>query len=165
MKRSNKKAKPRKSNRKAAPVSAPTSKNRRSFLAMAGTIGGGAVLLGGIGFWGARTVQASITERDLTKVGQGTPTIVQVHDTQCQTCIALQREVRAALKEVEATDLGYRVADIKSDDGLAFASRYGAGHSTLLLFDGDGALSDRLVGPNDRQTLARTFKAHAAAAR
>lgn len=119
-------------------------------------------MLGGIGFWGVRTVQASVAERDLTQLGQGQPTIVQVHDTQCQTCIALQREARAALKQVDNPDLDYRVADIKSEDGMLFASRHGAVHSTLLFFDGEGNLTRRLVGPNTREMLARAFESHVA---
>lgn len=161
MKKTRKTNKPAKAKRKGGIAAAPAQKDRRSFLSMAGPIAGGAILLGGVGFWGVQTVQASVAERDLTQVGQGKPTIVQVHDTQCQTCIALQREVRAALKEVDEAALDYRVADIKSDDGLLFASLYGAGHSTLLFFDEDGDLTQRLIGPNDRGTLARAFLSHA----
>ncbi len=162
MKKSSKKNRPAKAKRKGPSTADPIQKERRSFLSMAGTIGGGVILLGGIGFWGVRTVQASVAERDLTQVGQGMPTIVQVHDTQCQTCIALQREARAALKQIDSADLDYRVADIKTEDGLLFASRYGAGHSTLLFFDGAGNMTQSLVGPNTRATLARAFEAHAA---
>ena len=161
MKKSNKKNRSAKTKRKDAQPQAPQKKERRSFLSMAGTVAGGIVLVGGVGFWGARTVQAAMVERDLSQVGQGVPTIVQVHDTQCQTCIALQREVRAALKGVDNSALHYRVADLNSDDGLFFASRYGAGHSTLLFFDGTGNMTQRLVGPSDRDTLARAFNAHA----
>ena len=164
MKKTNKKRRPAKAKGRATP--APTKPtNRRSFLSMAGTIGGGAILLGGVGFWGVRMVQASVAERDLTGIGQGAPAIVQVHDTQCPICIALQREARAALKEVSQSDLIYRIADIKTDDGIAFASRFAASHSTLLFFDGDGNLTQRLVGPNNRQTLTRAFEAHIQASR
>lgn len=162
MKKSSKKSKPVKAKRHGGGQAAPIQKDRRSFLSMAGPIAGGALLLGVVGFWGVQTVQASVAERDLTQVGQGKPSIVQVHDTQCQTCIALQREVRAALKQVDEEQLDYRVADIKSEDGLLFASLYGAGHSTLLFFDADGNLTQSLIGPNDRGTLARAFQSHAA---
>jgi hypothetical protein len=137
-------------------------KTRRSFMSMAGTFGIAAVVIGGIGFWGVRTVQASVAERDLTQIGQGMPAIVQVHDPQCAVCNALQREARAALKGFDADQLDYRVADIKTNDGVAFAARYGASHSTLLLFDKAGELSARLVGPSDRDTLARAFASHVA---
>ena len=162
MKKSNKKPRPQQAKRKNQSSAAPMQRERRSFLSMAGTIAVGVVVLGGLGFWGAKTVQASMIERDLTNIGQGTPAIVQVHDVQCQTCIALQREVRAALADIEEDTLDYRVADLNSNDGLLFASTYGAGHSTLLFFDADGNLTQQHVGPSDRVTLARAFEAHAA---
>jgi len=160
VKKSKNKPRPAKAKRNPQQAEAPTKNSRRSFLASAGTIGVGVVLAGGIGLWGVRTVQAAVAERDLSVVGQGTPVIVQVHDTQCQICIALQREARAALDTIDQDALAYRVADIKSDDGVAFAARYGATHSTLLFFDGQGNLSGRLVGPNDRQMLAQAFLTH-----
>lgn len=165
MKKTPKKRRTAKAQRKGLPAQQPVKADRRSVLSMLGTLGGGALVVGGLGFWGVRTVQASLAERDLTIVGQGVPTIVQVHDTQCPTCIALQREARVALKQLNVDQLVYRIADIKTEDGLAFSSRFGAVHSTLLFFDADGQLTQRLVGPNDRHTLARAFQAHANAHR
>ncbi|MEJ8561391.1 hypothetical protein QTO30_09285 [Yoonia sp. GPGPB17] len=161
MKKSKNKPRPTKSKRKQPTAAQPVKKSRRSFLSLAGTVAGAALVLGGVGFWGVRTVQAAVTERDLSVVGQGSPTIVQVHDTQCQTCIALQREVRAALAEVDES-LEYRVADIKTANGIAFASRFGATHSTLLFFDSAGNLTDRMVGLNNRDRLAVAFQSHLA---
>lgn len=162
VKKSKNKRRSAKSKRKQPVSEQPVKQDRRSFLSRAGTIGGAALIVAGVGFWGVRTVQASIAERDLSVVGQGLPTIVQVHDTQCQTCIALQREVRAALKDVGDADLEYRVADIKTDDGIAFASRFAATHSTLLFFDAAGNLTDRMVGPNTRDRLTSAFQSHIA---
>lgn len=159
MKKSSKKPRPAKARNKDAKPKQPVQ-TRRSFMSMAGTIGAGVVVVGGIGFWGVRTVQASVAERDLTQVGQGIPTIVQVHDPQCPVCNALQREVRAALKDIDPGALDYRVADIKTEDGMAFAARYGASHSTLLFFNRTGNLDGRLVGPSDRERLADAFASH-----
>jgi hypothetical protein len=158
MKKSKKKAKPAKA--KPQPNIQPQSKSKRAFLSSAGPLLGGAVLLSGVGFWGVRTVQASVAERDLTKVGLGTPTVVQIHDPQCVSCAELQRETRAALKHFDSTELGYLVADLNTQDGLAFASRYGAEHVTLLLFDGAGRPRQRIVGVTDRDTLQQAFAAH-----
>lgn len=163
MKKSNKKPRPSKARNKDSKPKEPVQ-TRRSFMSMAGTVGTGVILIGGIGYWGVRTVQASVAERDLTQLGQGIPAIVQVHDPQCPVCNALQREARAALKDIGSDQLDYRVADIKTNDGIAFAARYGASHSTLLLFDSAGDLSARLVGPSDRDTLARAFASHLARA-
>lgn len=161
MKKTPKKRRAAKASGKQKRTAQSVKTNRRSFLSMLGTFGGGALVLGGVGFWGVRTVQAAVAERDLSIVGQGQPTIVQVHDAQCQVCVALQREARGALKQIDPDALAYRVADINTEEGLAFSSRFGAVHSTLLFFDNQGQLTQRLVGPNNRQTLARAFQAHA----
>jgi len=155
MKKQNKKQKP--TNRKATREKAPVQKERRSFLSIAGTIGVAAAVVGGVGFWGAQTVMASMAERDLTGLGQGTPAIVQVHDVQCAPCIALEKEVRRTLSDFDDEQLDYRIADLGTDAGVLFASRYGASHTTLLLFDGDGELTGRLNGIQDKETLVRTF--------
>ena len=162
MKKSKSHNRPKSKKHTGASSAAPAKANRRSFLSKAATIAGAVVLVGGVGIWGVRSVQASMVERDLTQIGQGKPAIVQVHDAQCPTCVALQREVRAAFKDLEADVLDYRIADIKTDEGLLFASLYGAVHSTLLFFDDNGQMVGRLVGANDRSTLARAFADHIA---
>lgn len=157
MKKSNKRKPPNRAKRKPTTPHAPVKADRHAFLSRVGTIAGTAILLGGLGFWGISAVQASVAERDLTQVGTGTPTIVQVHDAQCSTCVVLQGAVRTALKEFDKATLDYRVADLKTDDGLSFATRHGATYTTLLFFDGDGNLNRRMVGVNDSTTLVRAF--------
>ena len=36
-------------------------------------------------------VEATIREGDLSQIGNGTPTVVQIHDPQCPRCVALVR--------------------------------------------------------------------------
>ena len=136
-----------------APAKKPQTDRRamlRNGLLLAGLVGAG-------GFFTASTVMATISEHDLSRVGQGIPTIVQVHDPQCTQCQELQREVRAALKAFEPAELSYAVANLASDTGTAFASQYGAPHVTLLLFDGEGALRGTLNGVRGRDELEATF--------
>ncbi len=119
------------------------------------------VLIGGIvavgGFFTANTVMATITEHDLTRVGQGVPMVVQVHDPQCPSCQDLQREARAAMEAFDDTTLQYAVANITSELGATFANRYGAPHITLLLFDGAGELRGTLNGVRGRDELETAF--------
>ncbi|MEO1637850.1 MAG: hypothetical protein AAFU41_01220 [Pseudomonadota bacterium] len=160
MKKSGKKPRQGKPKKKGAPVttSPPAAGGLQTNARwIAGGVAVFALVAGIIGY----LVMSTFDERDLTAVGAGQPMIVQVHDVQCQTCNVLQREVRAALGEVESDLLGYRVADLKSEAGLAFASQYGAGHSTLLLFDGSGNLTRRISYPADRERLVAAFNAHA----
>lgn len=119
------------------------------------------ILLGGA-YWGVSSFQSSLAEKDLSVLGQGTPVIVQVHDPACQPCIDLQRETRAALSDFDNTDLGYRVADITSEDGLAFATEHAASFATLLFFDGAGEVTRRIRGATDRNTLRAAFLSHVA---
>lgn len=108
-------------------------------------------------------VGAVIDEHDLSRIGNGTPTIVQIHDPQCPRCLALQREARSALSDFETGELQYVIANIRTAQGKALASRYGVGHVTLLLFDGKGDMRNVLAGENTRDRLRAEFLAHLAA--
>ncbi len=113
----------------------------------------------GVGGWyvGSEVV-ASIDEADLSKIGNGTPTIVQIHDPGCPVCRALQTQTRAALAEFEDGQLQYAIANIRQTKGKRLAAKYKVAHVTLLLFDGRGTRRNTLTGPNDRSTLIRAFR-------
>lgn len=144
----------------AATQSASPAVARRSIL------GGGAfatvAVLGG-GFWGVSSFRGYAAEHDLTRVGQGDPAIVQIHDPQCPTCTALQKQTRRALRAFDGCGMAYLVADITTPDGAAFARRFNAPHVTLLLFDGQGGLLRRVQGLQQAADLENVFAAHKAA--
>lgn len=117
----------------------------------------GLIVVGGISAYGYRVVVKSREEHDLTQIGKGTPTIVQIHDPNCGLCTALQREVRKALGGVNKGAVDYRVANIRTKEGRRFASHYGVPHVTLLLFDGRGKLQQTLRGPRESNELEVTF--------
>ncbi len=159
MKKKNKRPQSNKSKKNvpAQPL-APEAPDRRKFLNRLMWIGGGVVVLGGATAFGARSVLAKVAERDLTRLGQGVPTVVQVHDPQCPTCNALERQARRALSEFSDTDLQFLIADIKTQEGLSFAGRYGVPHVTLLLFDGQGNLVETLQGMRQAPELREAFQ-------
>ncbi len=99
-------------------------------------------------------------EQDLTQIGNGNPTIVQIHDPQCSQCVALQREARDALCEIGDANLQYVVANIRSTEGRQLAAAHGVGHVTLILFDGEGKRRRVLAGPNKRDYLTVAFRRH-----
>ena len=134
--------------------------SRRTLLGGAAAVS--TLLLGG-GFWGVSSFRSYAAEHDLSRVGQGAPTIVQVHDPQCATCTALQKQARRALRDFDDCGLTYLVADIKTPEGAAFARRFNAPNVTLLLFDADGALQRRVSGLHQSPHLAKVFAAHKAA--
>ncbi len=74
----------------------------------------GAAVVGGGGFWFVSDVQATMREHDLTRLGQGVPTIVQIHDPGCPRCTAHQRVARAAVSAFDETELVFLVANINT---------------------------------------------------
>lgn len=151
----------RASNKKSRRVSVEgpsVDDSRRNLLRLArnGAIGLSAV--GGIGFFFVQNVRSSIHEHDLTRVGNGTPTVVQIHDPQCSLCRALQSETRSALSEFGEDELDYVVADIRTDEGSVFARRYSVPHVTLLLFDKTGQLKATMRGQRQADELAMAFR-------
>lgn len=147
---------------KAAEVSAETP-NRRSAIKV---LGGGAlalVALGGAGYAGRGWYLDYAAEHDLSRIGQGKPVVVQVHDPTCTICTALQGETRAALREFGECDMLYLIADIKQDAGFDFQAKHNVPHVTLVLFDGAGEVQQVLTGMRDSEELKTIFAGHFAA--
>lgn len=161
-KRRAKRAKPRKS---AGPVGIEDPKGsvgRRDVLRIVRGWGLVAVAAGAGGWYLVNEVSATIQEQDLSRIGNGIPAIVQIHDPQCPRCVALQREARNALSDFDDDELQFLVANIRSAEGRELASAHGVGHVTLLFFDADGQRRQTLVGPNTSEALQRAFRRHVA---
>lgn len=133
---------------------------RRNVLGWAGGGALGAAVLAGGAYGGTKWFQAYQFEHDLTRIGKGKPTVVQVHDPQCPTCTALQRETRKAMKQFGECDLLYLVADIKQPEGATFALKHNVPHVTLVLMDGEGTVTQILSGMRNRDELRVILAAH-----
>ena len=133
---------------------------RRAFLNKVGVYGVLAALGVTGGWYAVKDVQATMREHDLSQIGNGVPTIVQIHDPQCSRCVALQRETREALCEFEGGELQYLVANITSADGRDLASTHGVSNVTLLFFDGDGVRRNVLTGNYGSEELLVAFRSH-----
>lgn len=167
MKRQKTKAKPTAKAAKKTP-SAPTTttpapRSRRDVLRSARNYGIAAAVLGGGGWYLATDVYASFGEHDLTRIGDGVPAVVQIHDPGCPICRRLQREARAAMTAFDDGALRYVVADITTPEGRRLAGVHDVGHATLLLFDGAGQRRSVLRGEADRALLEDAFRRHVAA--
>lgn len=154
-----------KSKRPIAPSASSTANrrtkiNRRDALRLAGMGGIGLTGLAGGGLWIAAGARAQAAEHDLSRIGQGVPAIVQVHDPSCTMCTALQRQTRRALRCDYAQSPIYLVADLRTDDGIQFSASTGARRVTLVLLDGGGEVQDILVGLRPRDELKTIFEAH-----
>ncbi len=134
--------------------------SRRDALAKIRNWGLLGVLTAGGGWYLADEVMATMAEQDLSRVGNGKPTVVQIHDPQCSQCRALQSETRRALENIDDDTLQYVVANIRTAEGHAFASANRVGHVTLLLFDGNGKRKNVLTGPRHSSAIEAAFRSH-----
>lgn len=149
---------PRKSKTSAAATPAPDA-GRRRFLQLAKGAAIGLPVIAGVGWFSTRAVRATIAEADLTRIGQGLPSVVQIHDPSCSLCRTLQRQARAALDAYSEDEVTYLVADVTTVPGRLMAATHNVPHVTLLLFDGAGQLEQVVRGPTDDATLESAFAA------
>ncbi len=130
-----------------------TAPRRRAMLGTLALYGAGAaVVLGGGGAL-AMDFRNTLSEADLSKVGNGLPTIVQIHDPRCSLCRALQKETRQALKECDTDDTQYLVANIATAECTSVQTRIGLPHVTLVLFDGAGTYLHTIQGVTPSETI------------
>ena len=149
----------RKNQAKAKPnATAPAEDTRRDILRKARNAAIGIFVVGGGGIVLARGVSGTLEEQDLSRVENGMPTIVQIHDPQCSLCRGLQRQTRTALKHFDDGALDYVVANIRTAEGSRFAAQHGVQHVTLLLFDSEGTLQTVLQGQRHHRQLRDAFQ-------
>ncbi len=65
--------------------------------------------------------------------GDGTPTVVQIHDPSCPVCRELRSNVLRAAEDFSEDTLQIRFADLHTDEGQSFALR----HSFSRLSNGE----------------------------
>ena len=161
MKRKKRSSKPNKKPSAQSPTTAilPGKKtSRRGFFTTFSNAALVTAIGGGFSWYLVDEVCATTREHDLTRIGNGVPTVVQIHDPQCSICAALQKEARDAVSNFDDTELQFLVANIRQDKGRALASKHGVQHITLLLLDGKGNKRSVLVGPNKSEYLTATFR-------
>ncbi|WP_108879558.1 hypothetical protein [Anderseniella sp. Alg231-50] len=136
----------------------PVDTSRRDFIGSMRNGAIGLVIAGGLGAYVVHLYQATSHEHDLSRVGNGTASVVQIHDPQCQLCLALQKETRQALDALDGDRPDYVIADIRTDKGLRFANKHGVKHVTLLLFDKTGNLRQVINGQRGSNQLRQAFQ-------
>lgn len=135
--------------------------SRRGLFSRFGKYGVAVIALGAGGAYFFSDVKETMAEEDLSRIGGGIPTVVQVHDPSCPTCRALQKEARAAMESFGDAELQYLVANLSTREGKSFAGQHGVGKITLIIFDRRGQRQEILSGPNTREQLQRIFATHA----
>jgi len=89
---------------------------------------------------------------DLSVVGNGTPTVVQFHDPNCQLCRQLKSNVDSV--KGEFTDqVQFKIANMGSAKGKAFASKHNVPHVTLLFFNDKGRRVNMLQGVTPKKDI------------
>lgn len=146
-----------KSKRKKKSPAAPAEPAKRDTLKLLRNGAIAAVVVGGVGTLAARKVMADLAEQDLSLIGNGKPTVVQIHDPQCPLCQALQKEARAALGKIEDGQIQYVVANIRTEQGATLAGDLGVPHVTLVLYDAKGEVQEILQGPNTEAGILAAF--------
>lgn len=97
---------------------------------------------------------------DLSVIGGGVPTVVQIHDPGCPICRELRRNVRSAGSDLNDDEMLFRIANIKTDSGRAMAARHNVSHATLLIFDAEGGRIDTVQGAMSSAGLRALFARH-----
>ncbi|MDC0434368.1 thioredoxin family protein [bacterium] len=133
-------------------VALPSMSRRNALRAAAAAV----VVVGGGVALHRHDVQAR-EMHDLASIGQGVPTVVQVHDTTCPSCRALMSATRKAIEDFPGVN--YRVADITTADGREFQAKYNAQKITLILLDSKGKRLQTLTGVRTPEELRELFAA------
>ena len=155
-----KQRKTRATKRKTPTQDRPEAPSRRVALRHIRNAAIAAPVVGVAGYFTTQYVEASICELDLSKIGDGTPAVVQVHDPQCNLCVTLQRQTRRVLRAYDDDSHHFLVANVASTEGQFFARRHGVGHVTLVLLDGAGQQAMVVRGPITNEALSDALQAH-----
>ena len=95
-------------------------------------------------------------QRDLSVIGQGVPTLVQVHDETCPNCRQLLSSVKGVINEYP--DLEFKIADLGSSEGLKFSTRHQVSKVTLMYFDSRGKKLDVASGLQTKDDVRSFLK-------
>lgn len=93
---------------------------------------------------------------DLRVIGTGKPVVVQAHDPTCPNCRELLGNAEAAHTDFQG-DVAFRVVDLQSSKGRAFGREHDVGKVTLVIFDGEGTVTDILRGVQSVEELRHVF--------
>ncbi len=95
-------------------------------------------------------------EMDLSRIGQGLPSVVQAFDPTCTSCRQLRRMVEQLRPEFEE-QMVFLMVDLSTPAGAAFAETNQVGSVTLVFFDATGERIGVLEGLQEADYLWRVF--------
>jgi len=132
-------------------------KQRKKLKGIVGAIIGVAVFIG-LGSIGVNAYKKSWeTSHDLSVIGNGTPTIVQIHDPNCPKCKKLMSNTKSALSKFD-DKLVFRIADISTSAGRKLQRIHNANTVSLLMFDRSGKMRRTSSGVKSSEELELAFE-------
>ncbi|MGH1427038.1 MAG: thioredoxin family protein [Arenicella sp.] len=121
-------------------------------------IGIGLLLLTITGYLFVTNENQSRIEHDLSVIGNGKATVVQIHDPGCQLCRRLQSNVNQIKPDFD-DKFQFRTANLKTSKGADFAKKYNVPHVTLLIFNRNGRHVNTLNGVLPKEQIANALSA------
>lgn len=91
-------------------------------------------------------------EYDLSVIGNGMAAVVQIHDPNCQLCRRLKNNVDSVKKDFQDR-IQFKIANISSPKGRAFAQHHKVPHVTLLFFNKRGQKVNVLQGVSSKEAI------------
>ncbi len=132
-------------------------KQRKNLKNMFGAVIGVAIFIG-LGSVGVNAYKKSWeTSHDLTVIGNGTPTIVQIHDPKCPKCKKLMSNAKSALSKFDDKFV-FRIADITTSAGRKLQRTHNANTVSLLMFDRKGKMRRTSSGVKSADELELAFE-------
>jgi len=92
-------------------------------------------------------------EHDLSVIGKGKATLVQIHDPGCQLCRRLKTNVDAVRPDFE-DKVHFKTANIKTNKGAEFAKKHNVPHVTLLIFNRNGKRVNTISGVQTKEVIS-----------
>lgn len=112
-----------------------------------------AVLIGVVSYSVAAYMDRLEVEQDLSVIGNGTSTVVQIHDPDCRLCQALKSNLDSVKGDFK-DDIQFKIANIKTKKGREFSRLHRVQHVTLLFFDQQGRRVDTIQGVTSSADIA-----------
>lgn len=96
-------------------------------------------------------------EYDLSVVGNGTATVVQIHDPNCQLCRRLKNNLDSVKGDFK-NNIQFKTANIANAKGRGFANKYNVPHVTLLFFNKKGDRVNTLQGVTPKEDIRKALE-------
>ena len=91
-------------------------------------------------------------EHDLSVIGNGKATVVQIHDPNCPSCRRLKSNLDSVKGEFKE-EVQFKTANISTRKGRRFAAQHNVPHVTLLFFNESGRHVNTLQGVTPEEEI------------